>query len=99
MPNPSSLAVHRRAVGRDHLTGAARYVEARCLARHPEATFADRLKAYRLAAGLPLMALAERIGVPHQRVCDYEGGRYAPRWRALVKLVGVLGVGLAGARA
>jgi hypothetical protein len=46
-----------------------------CLARHPEATFADRLKAHRLAAGLTLMGLDERIGVPHQRGgCDYECG-------------------------
>jgi hypothetical protein len=69
-----------------------------CLARHPEATFADRLKAHRLAAGLTLMGLAERIGVPHQRVCDYECGRRFPQWRALAKLVGVLGMGLVDSR-
>jgi hypothetical protein len=40
------------------------------------------------------MGLAERIGVPHQRVCDYECGRYAPQWRTLVRLVEVLGVGV-----
>ena len=38
------------------------------LARHPEATFADRLKGHRLAAGLTLMALGEQVGVPLQRV-------------------------------
>jgi hypothetical protein len=65
------------------------------LARQPEATFADRLKAHRLAAGLTLMGLAERVGVPHQRVCDYECGRY-PQWRTLVGLVEVLGVEVVG---
>jgi DNA-binding XRE family transcriptional regulator len=65
-----------------------------CLARQPEATFADRLKARRLAAGLTLLDLAEGIGVPHQRVCDYECSRYAPQWRTLVRMVGVLGVGV-----
>jgi hypothetical protein len=60
----------------------------------PGATFADRVKAHRLAAVLTLVGLAERISVPHQRVCDYECGRYAPQWRALVGLVEVLGVGL-----
>jgi hypothetical protein len=34
--------------------------------------------------------------VPHQQVCDYECGRSVPQSRALVKLVGVLGLGLVG---
>jgi hypothetical protein len=37
-----------------------------CLPRHPEVAFADRVKAHRLAAELPLMDLAERVGVPRQ---------------------------------
>jgi hypothetical protein len=37
-----------------------------CLARHPEATFTDRLKAHRLAAGLTMEALAQRLGMPRQ---------------------------------
>jgi transcriptional regulator with XRE-family HTH domain len=65
-----------------------------CLARHPEATFADRLKAHRLAAGLTLEALGERAGIQRQRVSDYECGRRVLKWRALVKLVAVLGLGL-----
>jgi hypothetical protein len=64
-----------------------------CLAQHPEATFADRLTAHRLAAGLTLMTLAERVGSPHQRVCDYERGRSAPQWGTLVGLVEGLGAG------
>jgi hypothetical protein len=49
-----------------------------------------------LAARLTLMGLAERVGVPHQRVGDYDGRRFAPQWRTLVALVKVLGVGLMG---
>jgi hypothetical protein len=40
-----------------------------CSARHPEVTFADRVKAHRRAAGLTATGLA-RVGVPHQQVCD-----------------------------
>jgi transcriptional regulator with XRE-family HTH domain len=65
-----------------------------CLARHPEASFGERLKAHRLAAGLTVEALGKRVGVPHKPVCDYERGRMVPQWRALVPLVGVLGLGL-----
>jgi hypothetical protein len=43
------------------------------------------------------MGLAERVGVPHQCVRDYESGRHAPQWRTLVGPVEVLGVGLVGA--
>jgi transcriptional regulator with XRE-family HTH domain len=64
-----------------------------CLARHPEAPFGQRLKAYRLAAGLSLAGLAARCGLSYQRVGDYERG-VEPNWRALVALVGVLGHGL-----
>jgi hypothetical protein len=65
-----------------------------CLARPPEASFGGRLKAHRLAAGLTLEARGGRVGVPYQAVCDYESGRRVPQWRTLVRLVGVLGVGL-----
>jgi len=34
-----------------------------CLAKHPKASFRQRLKAYRLAAGLTLAALAKRCSV------------------------------------
>jgi transcriptional regulator with XRE-family HTH domain len=67
-----------------------------CLARRPVASFAERLRAHRLAARLTVMALGEQVGMAHQRVCEYESGRSVPRWGALVKLVGVLGLGLVG---
>jgi transcriptional regulator with XRE-family HTH domain len=66
-----------------------------CLARHPEASFGQRLKAHRLAPGLSMAALACLCGMKYQQVGDYESGRVAePKWRALVPLVAVLGHGL-----
>jgi transcriptional regulator with XRE-family HTH domain len=65
-----------------------------CLARHPEATFGERLRAHRLAAGLTGEALADRAGLVQERVAAYESDCMAPQWPNLVKLVGVLGVGL-----
>jgi transcriptional regulator with XRE-family HTH domain len=67
-----------------------------CLARHPGAAFGERLKAYRLAAGLTQDQLSERAGVDVSRVTKFESGRSLPQWRTLRKLVGVLGVGLVG---
>jgi transcriptional regulator with XRE-family HTH domain len=65
-----------------------------CLARHPDATFGERLKAYRLAAGLTQRELSERAEVCISRVTEFESGRSFPQWRTLRKLIGVLGVGL-----
>jgi transcriptional regulator with XRE-family HTH domain len=65
-----------------------------CLGRHPDAPFADRLKAHRLAAGLTLKELAERVGAHLQSISDYECGRAEPKWRRLARLVAVLGPGL-----
>jgi transcriptional regulator with XRE-family HTH domain len=81
-----------RGAGSIRTNGAAYCLS--CLARHPEANFGERLKAHRLAAGLMMEALGKRVGVAHQPVCEYESGRRMPQWRALVKLVGVLGLGL-----
>jgi transcriptional regulator with XRE-family HTH domain len=81
-----------RGAGSIRTNGAAYCLD--CLARHPEASFGERLKAHRLTAGLTMEALGKRVGVAHQPVCDYESGRSVPKWRALVKLVGVLGLGL-----
>jgi hypothetical protein len=64
------------------------------LASRQQATFADRVKSHRQAAGPPSMGLAARIGGPYQRVCAYESGRHAPHRRTPVTLVEVLGVGL-----
>jgi transcriptional regulator with XRE-family HTH domain len=69
-----------------------------CLARHPDASFADRLKAHRLAAGLTVMELGARLGISPQDVSDYEGGRTEPKLPRLAQLVAVLGPGLATLR-
>jgi transcriptional regulator with XRE-family HTH domain len=65
-----------------------------CLARHPDATFGERLKAYRLSAGLTQRELSERAEVCISRVTEFESGRSFPQWRTLRKLMGMLGVGL-----
>jgi transcriptional regulator with XRE-family HTH domain len=65
-----------------------------CLTRRPGATFGERLKAHRLAAGLTLEALAARCGMPYQCLSTYERGAQEPAWGNLVRLVGALGPGL-----
>ena len=68
-----------------------------CLAKHPEATFGDRLKAYRVAAGLTRSELAQLTGVQLTTIANYErseGGD--PQWSRMRRLVRVLGVGILG---
>ena len=65
-----------------------------CLARHPEATFGQRLKAHRLAAGLTLGELSRRTGIPLMQLSKYERGAAYATWPSLVKLLRVFGVGL-----
>jgi hypothetical protein len=81
-----------RGAGSIRTNGAAYCLT--CLARHPQATFADRLKAHRLTAGLTLEALAARCGIRCQRLSAYERGAQEPAWGNLVRLVGALGPGL-----
>jgi transcriptional regulator with XRE-family HTH domain len=57
-----------------------------CLAHHPEATFGQRLKAHRLAAGLTTAAVARRSGVARTLLIRYELDRNGPTQRNLVKL-------------
>ncbi len=63
-----------------------------CLAKHPKATFGQRLKAYRLAAGLTITALERRSGVGWVSLSGYECGRNEPKWQSLAQLIRVLGV-------
>jgi transcriptional regulator with XRE-family HTH domain len=63
-----------------------------CLSKHPKATFGQRLKAHRLAAGLSLAVLERRSGVDRALLKEYECDRSEPKWRSLVKLIRVLGV-------
>jgi transcriptional regulator with XRE-family HTH domain len=57
-------------------------------------SFAQRLKAHRLAAGLTQIELAEKAGVGHAAVVQYELGKELPGWDNLVKLIRVFGVRL-----
>jgi transcriptional regulator with XRE-family HTH domain len=62
-----------------------------CLALRPEAPFAQRLKACRLAAGLSKKGLADRAGVTRAAVQKYEDGLSEPRFAQLVRLTRALG--------
>jgi transcriptional regulator with XRE-family HTH domain len=54
------------------------------------ATFGERLKAHREAAGLSQPQLAERSGVPVGTIRDYEQGRREPLLGAAAKLARAL---------
>jgi transcriptional regulator with XRE-family HTH domain len=63
-----------------------------CLSRKPDATFAMRLQAHRLAAGLSVAALARRARVTGVTVAAWERGEHGPRPGTLRKLAAALGV-------
>ncbi len=68
-----------------------------CLAKHPKATFGERLRAYRVAAGLTRKELARRAQLPIHVVEYYDGGKSGdPQWSKVRRLALVLGVGLLG---
>src|SRR5262245_40855334 len=58
--------IHIRLNGPTHCTA--------CLARKPDATFGERLRAARLAAGLTLKHIAERSGIHDNLLSAYERG-------------------------
>ncbi len=60
-----------------------------------QAPFAERLRAYRLAAGLTQDELAQRSGLSATSVWQYEQGEAVPRAGTLARLVEILGSGLA----
>jgi transcriptional regulator with XRE-family HTH domain len=67
-----------------------------CLAKRPELGFGEHLKAFRLAAGMKVVALAEQVGVRPSVISSYEHGRTGtPTWQLLMQLLQVLGVRLA----
>ncbi|MBV9123920.1 MAG: helix-turn-helix domain-containing protein [Planctomycetes bacterium] len=65
-----------------------------CLARPPEVSFGQRLKAYRLAAGLTRAELGRRVGLRSGTISSYEEDRRRPRGKMITRLVEVLGPGL-----
>jgi transcriptional regulator with XRE-family HTH domain/DNA-binding CsgD family transcriptional regulator len=62
-----------------------------CLARQQQASFGERLHAFRLAAGLTQRELAQRAGLHNQALCDLEAGRKMPQWLSAARLLRVLG--------
>ena len=59
-----------------------------------DATFGQRLKAWRLAKGLTLMALGEQTTIVWSLLSKYERDAVEPKCGSLVKLMRVLGAGL-----
>src|SRR5205085_3058532 len=60
-----------------------------CLGRRPDASFGQRLKAFRMAAGLTQTALSEKSGVAQVTISGYEQRRLGPQWHNLIRLVRV----------
>jgi DNA-binding XRE family transcriptional regulator len=70
-----------------------------CLAKHLEATFAERLRSFRLVRCMTHEELARAVGITKQSVSRFERGESAHRqWPLLVKLVRVLGPLMVGWR-
>jgi transcriptional regulator with XRE-family HTH domain len=65
-----------------------------CLAKRSEATFGERVKAYRVAAGLSRAELAKRAGVKKTLLDLYERSNASgdPRWSQVRRLALVLGI-------
>jgi len=70
-----------------------------CLRAWPEAPFAQRLKALRLAAGLSRTELAARSGLAPGSLRAYEDGVRRPHGRSVARLAGVLGEELLSSKA
>jgi DNA-binding XRE family transcriptional regulator len=66
-----------------------------CLARQPGTPFGQRLRSFRLAAGLTQAELAKATGLAHGTIAKYEIGLGVPKAKTLAKLGRVLGRGLA----
>jgi len=65
-----------------------------CLARRPRASFAQRLRAHRIAAGLSRAALARKAMVALRTVTNLERGVHRPQPGTLRKLAAPLGIEL-----
>jgi DNA-binding XRE family transcriptional regulator len=64
-----------------------------CLGCLPsDASFGQRLRAYRVAAGLTQRTLAAQVDLNSTSIIGYERGKYLPRTQTLAKLIRVLGI-------
>jgi DNA-binding XRE family transcriptional regulator len=67
----------------------------RCLAQRPDAAFGEHLKAFRMAAGMKIVDLAQKADIRPTVISGYEHGRIgAPSWTLMVRLFQALGVSL-----
>jgi transcriptional regulator with XRE-family HTH domain len=104
-PLRKPLAVACRLCGAAIASSGAIYRDAgkalclACLAKHPAAPLGDRLRAYRLAAGLTPSELARRAGVRPPSIADHEEGWARPRPATLARLAAALGAPLADLQA
>ncbi len=104
MPQPDvSPFILCAACGRQVAPAALRASKApealclRCLRKRPGATFAQRLVACRLAAGLTTGQVAARVGGSENTILRYESGRQQPRPTRLAALAQLFGRDLLGA--
>jgi transcriptional regulator with XRE-family HTH domain len=65
-----------------------------CVDTDPGATFGQRLKAHRLAAGLTILELAQRAKVSPGSIQSYERGASDPLDKTRARLAAALGVTL-----
>jgi DNA-binding XRE family transcriptional regulator len=63
-----------------------------CLAGRPATSLGQRLKAYRVTAGLTQIELSEQVGVHLQTLASYEQDARRPLWPTLTKLARALGL-------
>ncbi len=66
-----------------------------CLAKHPNVTLGEPLKAHRAAAGLTCEQLAVKVALTASATSHYEVGLREPSPMTLARLAEVLGPGLA----
>jgi transcriptional regulator with XRE-family HTH domain len=67
----------------------------RCLVCLPaDASLGQRLKSYRVTAGLTLTELAKRTGIAFQTLSEYERGLAHPEWPNVERLIKAFGVAL-----
>jgi DNA-binding XRE family transcriptional regulator len=65
-----------------------------CLLSMPETTLGERLKTFRMTAGMTQADLAERVGIAKSFVGAYENDKVQPEWPTVEWLIEVFGVQL-----